>query len=99
MRRSSRSTKGTSSFRHSSSPAPQRSNSPVIGEESGEPIFFRARWCLSEKYSANKGEPDALGMGLPRGGTNEDAADDCSMFRGTTCCRPTDERGGVQPGT
>src|ERR1017187_2535241 len=64
MRRSSRSTRGTSSFRHSSSPAPQRSNRPVIGEESGEPIFFRARWCLSEKYSANKGEPDALGTGF-----------------------------------
>src|SRR5580704_2767053 len=40
MRRNSRSTGGTSSLRHSSSPAPQRSNRPVIGEESDESIYF-----------------------------------------------------------
>src|SRR5215469_2301812 len=59
MRRSSGSSSPINSSRHSASPAPQRDNKPVIGDESGASIFSW-RLCLSEKYIANKGETDAL---------------------------------------
>ena len=75
MRRSSPSNRGISSFKHSFSPAPQRSSKSVVGDEPGEAIFFRAGWCLSVEYIANKGATDAFTSGPPCGRLHENAPD------------------------